>query len=207
MNLLKNLKTMVFLALMSASVSTQGSALLGTWEANYDLTIPSSETLSISHHDSKAKREIMMGYECCYRQELLDAVRMDYSLKSMQSRLRENPKLLRSSRFDLRWELVDPPSEFDWTVFVTLQVLDIYTTYRGLKYDCVEEANPLFGKRPSVSDMALYKFAILTPAFQYDKRHGNLSKASLRGTNTFMMFVIGNNLNVVQRADSRCQKR
>ena len=62
-------------------------------------------------------------------------------------------------------KLIDHPTSFDWTLFVSLQLLDIYTTYRGLKYDCVEETNPLFGRRPTVSDMALTKFAVLTPQF------------------------------------------
>ena len=55
--------------------------------------------------------------------------------------------------------------------------------------------------------MAMYKFALLTPAIQYDRKHGNLNKASMRGNNTFMMFIIGNNLNVLERAENRCNKR
>tara|TARA_B100002019_G_scaffold269848_1_gene262969 strand:- start:201 stop:479 length:279 start_codon:yes stop_codon:yes gene_type:complete len=92
-------------------------------------------------------------------------------------------------------------------VFVFLQFADIYTTYRGLQYDCVEEANPIFGRRPTVSDMTLTKFAVLTPAIQYDKKNGNLNKSTIRSTNAFMAIVIGNNLNVINRADKLCQKR
>tara|TARA_B100000212_G_scaffold337113_1_gene311461 strand:+ start:797 stop:1075 length:279 start_codon:yes stop_codon:yes gene_type:complete len=92
-------------------------------------------------------------------------------------------------------------------VFVFLQFADIYTTYRGLQYDCVEEANPLFGRRPTVSDMTFTKFAVLTPAIQYDKKNGNLNKSTIRSTNALMAFVVGNNLNVINRADRLCQKR
>ena len=118
--------------------------------------------------------------------------------------LKVNPKRFEYSH---HWELTDPPSTADWTLFIFLQVADIYTTYRGLKYECVEEANPLFGKNPTVETMAMYKFALLTPAIQYDRKHGNLNKASMRGNNTFMMFIIGNNLNVLERAENRCNKR
>ena len=118
--------------------------------------------------------------------------------------LRESPK---GFEYTHHWELVDYPSNYDWSLFIFLQVADIYTTYRGLKYECVEEANPLFGKNPTVETMAMYKFAVLTPAIQYDRKHGNLNKASIRGTNSFMMFVIGNNLNVLERAKNRCNKR
>ena len=118
--------------------------------------------------------------------------------------LKVNPK-----RFEYthRWELIDPPSNRDWTLFFFLQVADIWSTYHGLKYDCVEEANPIFGKDPSVDTMLLYKIAVLTPAFDYDRRNGNLNKASIRGTNTFMFMVLANNLNVKQRAKRYCNKR
>jgi len=92
-------------------------------------------------------------------------------------------------------------------VFVFLQVADVWSTYRGLKYNCVEEANPLFGRQPSISDMTLTKFAVLTPAIQYDKKNGNLNKATIRSTNAFMAIVIGNNMNVINRADRLCQKK
>ena len=108
--------------------------------------------------------------------------------------LRENPK---KSQFTLLSpKIVDPPSTTDWALFITLQLADIYTTYRGLKYDCVKEANPLFGKRPSVSDMMLTKTVILIPAIQHDLRNGKLTKKSIRQINGFMAMVVGNNYNV-----------
>ena len=146
----------------------------------------------------------MRGWTCCYRKELIDSVQREHSLKSTEYLLKVNPK-----RFEYthRWELIDPPSTADWTLLVFLQFADVWTTYRVLKYDCVEEANPIFGIRPTVSDMFLYKAAILTPAFEYDRRNGHLNKASLRGTNTFMTFVIANNLNVIHKAKKTCKKR
>jgi len=92
-------------------------------------------------------------------------------------------------------------------MFVFLQVADVWSTYRGLKYNCVEEANPLFGRQPSITDMTLTKFAVLTPAIKYDNKHGNLNKKTIRSTNAFMAIVIGNNMNVIQRAKRQCQKR
>ena len=41
-------------------------------------------------------------------------------------------------------ELIELNHKFDWTLFVTLQLLDIYTTtYKGLQYNVLEERNPL----------------------------------------------------------------
>ena len=188
---------------MSGSALAQENVLSETWGQKLDLTIPSLEMPSTLALDSKVKQGIMRGWTCCYRNELINAVHQEHLQKSTESLLRVNPKRY---EYTHRWELIDPPTNLDWTMFVTLQILDIYTTYRGLQYDCVEEANPLFGRRPSVSDMTLTKFAVLTPAIQYDRRHGNLNKRTIRSTNAFMAIVIGNNLNVIHRAEKRCQK-
>ena len=99
------------------------------------------------------------------------------------------------------------PSELDWTIFVTLQVLDVYTTYRGLKYDCVRELNPIFGQRPSLDRMVLTKLAILYPAVEYDIARGNWQQKDVRSVNTFMALVVGNNLTVMREAEKRCIKR
>ena len=106
---------------------------------------------------------------------------------------------------DVEWK--NYPSELDWTLFITLQLLDVYTTHRGLKYNCVEEANPIFGKRPSFDTMVLAKLAILYPAVEYDMARGNWQQKDIRSINTFMAFVVGNNLNVLRKAEKRCIKR
>jgi len=55
--------------------------------------------------------------------------------------------------------------------------------------------------------MMFTKFAVLTPAIQYDRKNGNLNKKTIRSTNAFMAIVIGNNYNVIHRAEKYCQKR
>ena len=188
---------------MSALASAQESVLSETWGQKLDLTIQSSEMPSTWVLDSKDKQEIMMGWTCCYRKELIDYVHQEHSKKLIESSLKENQKRY---EYTHHWELIDHPTNFDWTLFVTLQLADIYTTYRGLKYNCIEEANPLFGKRPTVNDMFITKFAVLTPAIEYDREHGNLNKASIRGTNSFMALVVGHNLNVIHKAKRQCNK-
>ena len=118
--------------------------------------------------------------------------------------LKVNPK-----RFEYthQWELIDPPTTGDWVVFTTLQFLDVWSTIHGLKYECIKEANPLFGENPTPERLFFYKVGLLTPALEYDRKHGNLNAASIRSTNRFMVLVIGNNLNVISRAKNRCEKR
>jgi len=99
------------------------------------------------------------------------------------------------------------PNTFDWTLFYTLQLADIYTTYRGLKYDCVKELNPLVGETPSVGKMFAVKTAILLPTIEMDRREDRLSSDSLDYMNIFMSIVIANNIAVTNRASKRCNKR
>ena len=54
-------------------------------------------------------------------------------------------------------------TEGQFYIFWTLQVLDVYTTYRGLKYSCVKEANPLLGERPGVPRLVTHKTLFLHP--------------------------------------------
>ena len=189
---------------MWASVSAQGSALSETWGQNLDLTIQSSEMPLTWALDSKDKHEIMLGWTCCYRNELINSVQTEHSQKLIKLKLKENQK-----RFEYthHWELIEPPTPFDWTIFVALQLADVYTTSRGLKYDCVKELNPLIGERPSVDEMIFVKVATLAPAIQIDYNRGLLTQKSIRSVSSFMGIVVANNYNVLRRAEKYCSKR
>ena len=99
------------------------------------------------------------------------------------------------------------PSTFDWSVFYGLQLLDIYTTYRGLKYDCVREMNPLVGESPSVPKMFAVKTAILLPAIEMDRRNNELTSDTFDYMNLLMSVVIANNIHQVSDAKKYCKKR
>lgn len=176
------------------------SVSLETWGQNLDLTIPSLETPSISVLDSRDKQEIMMGWTCCWEKQHIDNVRLEHSLKSTEFLSKVNPN-------PLQFTLSEPPSNFQWTTFVGLQLLDIYTTYRGLKYDCVMETNPLLGETPSVPKMFAVKTIILVPAIESDRRNYNLSPQVMDEMNMLMSIVIANNINVLQESKKLCKKR
>ena len=99
------------------------------------------------------------------------------------------------------------PNTFDWTLFYTLQLADIYTTYRGLKYDCVKELNPLVGESPSVGKMFAVKTAILLPAIEIDRRNNELTADTFHYMNFLMSLVIANNIQQVSDAKKYCKKR
>ena len=106
-----------------------------------------------------------------------------------------------------RFDLVDPPTPGDWAIFTALQLADVYTTYRGLKYNCVKEINPLVGERPSVSQMVFLKVATLTPAIQIDYDRGLLTQRMIRNSSSFIGIVVANNYDVLRRAEKYCDKR
>ncbi|MDA8897733.1 hypothetical protein N9I83_01740 [bacterium] len=93
-----------------------------------------------------------------------------------------------------------------WRTFVTLQVLDMYTTYKGLQYDCVYEANPIFGERPSVMKMGVTKFVILYPVMQVEMQENLLSREDLRDVNFLMGLVVANNMQVLTDSKRKCNK-
>ena len=114
---------------------------------------------------------------------------------------------LKEKKNKLPYLLVEPITPGQWTTFVGLQLADIYTTYRGLQYDCVKELNPLAGERPSVQKMFFLKTVILAPAIEYDLKREALTSKAMDEINLMMALVIGNNYNVWRRADKRCSKR
>ena len=187
---------------MLASASAQANVLWETWAQNLDLTTPSSEMPLTSVLDSKDKQEIMMGWTCCYQKELINSVQREHSQKLTALTLRENPKRLLST-LQLREQYTD----LQMATFVALQFLDIYTTYRGLKYDCVWEMNPILGDKPSVGNMMLTKTAILAPAIQSDIDNERLTKNVMSQMNMWMGLVILNNWDTVQSAEQNCNKR
>ena len=114
--------------------------------------------------------------------------------------------MLKENQTRLQFTLHEPVSTFQWTTFLTLQFLDIYTTYNGLKYDCVEETNPLFGERPSVSKMGIRKFLILYPVVSLEMREQAMSQQDMRDVNTLMAIVVLNNKAVTNQASKRCNR-
>ena len=48
------------------------------------------------------------------------------------------------------------------TNFLLIHALDVYSTYKGLKYSCISEANPLVGKYPSLAELIIFKVITIT---------------------------------------------
>tara|TARA_Y100001937_G_scaffold3703_1_gene4989 strand:+ start:1056 stop:1496 length:441 start_codon:yes stop_codon:yes gene_type:complete len=54
-------------------------------------------------------------------------------------------------------EIKEPPSRAQIITYWTLNVLDVYTTYEGLKNPNTKEANPFLGERPHLDNLLIHK--------------------------------------------------
>ena len=155
MNLYNNLKKKVYLGLILVLGLTPVHVSSETWEAKLDLTIPSLEMQSISALDSKAKREIMMGFECCWDRKHIEAVQKEHSQKLIESWLKENPKRL-------RFIVPSPEPTFDQRKkYYVYNAIDVFMTMHALKNsDRVKEGNPFLNERPSNRALLAHKLII-----------------------------------------------
>lgn len=93
-----------------------------------------------------------------------------------------------------------------WLAFWTFQLLDVYSTSRALKYDCVKEVNPLFTENPSDARLVLTKGFLLLPGLLYDDYWTKVTKEELDTTNMFYVAVVGNNFRLLNKAKQECNK-
>ena len=138
---------------------------------------------------------IQRNYECCYTQEVIAAV---------QEPRYNYPKIV-STKIDLDLPLAKKPaSKLSWTVFIGLQLLDIYTTDNILKYNCVEELNPILGKKPSTLKVIALKSATIPISYALNKYYGPITDSDLLASNFLLTAVVANNFNVWNKAKSMC---
>jgi len=91
-------------------------------------------------------------------------------------------------------------------VYYALHVADVWTTQRGMDYDCVFEANPLLPEIPHRDRLILHKTIFLSPIWMLD-REKVLRNEDVTFPLLMTAYVVHHNLNVIQRAKGRCQKR
>lgn len=121
----------------------------------------------------------------------------------IQSKLKENQKKL--PYIQLRPERT-PASKITWTTFVTLQLLDVYTTTRGIKYDCVRELNPLLPKKPTIEQMVFLKASIIIPTYTTVHNAVTITDLDLMAPIILTGAVVINNFNVEKNAKNKCNK-
>jgi hypothetical protein len=141
------------------------------------------------------KELILSGNHCCYSQKIIDDVYLEYAS--------EMPKYLTHPQLDLDFTF-EKADNTQWTIFFALQILDVYTTNEALRYNCVEELNPLLGKSPSLEDIIFLKLILLGPTLY--QQWNDIQNKDLYAPNFLMAHVIANNYDVWSTARKNCTR-
>ena len=105
---------------------------------------------------------------------------------------------------DLDWN--QTATKKQWVFFYTIQALDIYSTHRGLKYNCIKEGNPLLPEVPSIGRMITHKTIFLSPYWMLQNEE-IFTKRDINFVNTLGATVVYNNFRLLDKAKRRCTKR
>ena len=143
------------------------------------------------------KQFILWGEKCCYSQKVLDSV-IRHPIDTYQND---------TIQFKLP-PLKEPASRLTWTVFIGLQVMDVYSTSTALKYSCIEEVNPIVGTTPKVTDLVLIKTLVMTPIIYFVEKDRIITNRELASLNFFLLKVVANNFDIKSEArDRKCSRR
>jgi len=106
-----------------------------------------------------------------------------------------------------KFNITERTTSGQWIAFWTFQVLDVYSTSRALKYDCVKEINPIFTESPSDARLVLTKTLLLIPGLVYNDYWKNVTPKELNDTNMVYSVVVANNFRILNNAKDTCNKR
>jgi len=105
-----------------------------------------------------------------------------------------------------RFDMTPHATKGQWAVFWTFQILDMYTTSKAIKYDCIKEVNPLFTETPSDTRLVLTKSVLLLPGLLYNDYWKEITAEELDNTNMLYAAVVGNNYRLLNEARQNCNK-
>ena len=90
----------------------------------------------------------------------------------------------------LKWR--EAPTKIQTITFWTLNVLDVYTTRKGLKKTYTTERNPLLGSKPSIAQLILLK-SIMGPIIIL-----GFDKKEMSYVNPFLLMVVHSNYQYIK---------
>ena len=100
----------------------------------------------------------------------------------------------------------EPADDWMWAVFWTLQAADIWSTHQGMKWDCVQEANPLLPSVPSIMEMTTLKGLVLLPAYEAIG-YENITRAEMVFPILLTAGVVASNIDITNKASELCNRR
>ena len=105
-----------------------------------------------------------------------------------------------------KFDIQERTSREQWATFAVFHVLDIYSTSKALKYDCIKEVNPLFTETPSDTRLILTKSVLLLPSLLYNDGYKQVTPEELDTSNALYLFVVANNFKLLNDARHSCNK-
>lgn len=153
---------------------------------------------------------LLIGAAVLYFANPLHAKELDLTLPETPfdyEQMKADAEIIKQSKFLLNIEVEEPISTKQWATLVGLQLADIYTTYRGLQYNCINELNPVLGQQPSISRMFFIKTIVLWPAIETEIKAEKFKSKDMDNVNMLMTVVVGNNYYIMRKAQNNCQKR
>ena len=170
--------------------------------------VPDQLDIGYSNLSDTQKFLIRNGQTIPYNKEFIQRVVVG------KVRIGKNGALINMPKQDLAYPTLDLNFDFEEKssyipMFLLIHALDVYTTYKGLKYDCIKEANPLVGERPSLAKLLLFKTGIIMGLEAVYGQHPNewtvfqITSAYSTGV------VVINNFQLTKEAkgNPRCKKR
>ena len=131
--------------------------------------------------------------------------------------LQHNPKwkekkLLGNIEFDQGAFRMDADTQLLIDVlFWTAHIADVYTTYEGVKYDCIREANPLLPSVPEVDEMIALKGGIIwgvKTAYLTDEKYGKFWWNEWKLVSSIVTGLVAyNNHKITEKVKGRCGLR
>ena len=186
--------------------------------------IPDPDYLSIDELSESRKALIRMGHYAPFNQKTVKRVVVGKARIMPNGAIINLPHgpefvpTLNQLRYDPKWQVKEEP-KFTlnyWTerekriidiLFWSAQVLDVYSTYRGLKYDCISEANPFLPEVPDLTELIGLKLIVIGGVGNLAKEDANFWYGWKFGSGVTTGAVTLNNFRLLRKAQRRCNKR
>ena len=125
---------------------------------------------------------------------LLTSLSLQASLDELDLTLPEQPAVyIPPKEFILNFgDYNEPPTKNQMIFFWTLNALDVYTTYKGLKKPNVYEQNPILSKKPKLEELLLQKAIVAG----FMSKHS--SKKYIRFLNVTLTLAVINNYTIIK---------
>ena len=126
---------------------------------------------------------------------ILVSLNIQAGLEDLNLKIPEQPTVYVPPKKEFYLNLGDynePPTREQMIIFWTLNALDVYTTYEGLKQSNIQEGNPLLGKKPHLDNLLIQKAIIGGFISQ------NSSKNYITFANTIVGIVVIHNYSLIK---------